>query len=356
MQKIGGTKNLWSFAAALSFVFFCLTACTKQRPAGNTVEPPRTARVLGTVCTVNAFDDGTTALYDSIFSRLEALDGMFNVHAADSELSAVNAAAGRNAVTVSDEVAYVLSLALDFAEESGGVFDPSIGPLVSAWGIGSGNERVPADEELAALMPLVDYKSVRVTGNSVFLEKSGMALDLGGIVKGYAADQIVNLLSGARVRGAVIDLGGNIYVYGSKKDGNAWRVGIKNPFEPEGEPALALTLDSGGTVVTSGVYERFFMHGGKRFHHIFDVSTGMSAERPWDSVTVVLPKSSLTADALSTWAFLSGPGVIAEEQKKGLYSGAGFVFIYKDGSVQASKSLEGALSAYQSGFSDISWF
>lgn len=305
--------------------------------------PPRTEQVLGTLCTVNAYEDGTAALYDELFARLQEIDRHFNVNREDSDVSRINAAAGDGTmVSVHADVQAVLDRALSFAQASGGAFDPSIGPLVRLWGINTDTARVPAAGEIAAVLPLVCYSDVELgTGNTVRLKRRGMQLDLGGIAKGYAADALTEILQAHGVRQAVVNLGGNVYVWGKKKDGSSWKVGIKNPRDPDGEPLLLFSSAGSMSLVTSGVYERYFEQDGVRYHHILDAAAGCPAQRDWLSTSIV-SASSMDADALSTVAFLLGP-----ERYFAMPGHQPAVFIMADGTVIASAELNGSLSWYR---------
>lgn len=304
--------------------------------------PARTEQVLGTLCTVNAYADGTDELYDELFARLQEIDRHFNVNREDSDVSHINAAAGDGTmVRVHADVRKVLARAIDFARISGGAFDPSIGPLVQLWGINTDMARVPSAEEISGALRLVGYEDIELGGeNAIRLKRPGMRLDLGGIAKGYAADALAEILAARRVRQAVVNLGGNVYVWGKKKDGSSWKVGIKNPLEPEGSPYLLFASQDTVSLVTSGVYERFFWQEGVRYHHILDTATGSPARRSWLSTSIV-SASSMDADALSTIAFLLGP-----ERYFALQGHEPAVFIMDDGSVIASAELEGSLSWY----------
>ena len=320
---------------------------------GRTAEP-RTEALMGTVCTVNAYDDGTKSLYDELFARLHEIDETFSVTIDSSEISAINKAAGERSVSVSSDTAYVVKASLSFAELTGGAFDPTVGPLVKIWGINTDHARVPAQSEIDAVLPLINWRDVSVTeDNTVMLKRRGMALDLGGIVKGYAADELTKILKARKVRRAIVDLGGNIFVYGKKKDGSPWRVGIKNPNDPEGVPSIVLNV-ANSTIVTSGVYERFFTENGVRYHHILDAKTGYPASSGLLSSTVIC-ESSMAADALSTSVFVLGKESGMELLRRmrspelseipGLHAQALGIFIEEDGSISASKELDGSLEA-----------
>jgi FAD:protein FMN transferase len=308
--------------------------------------------VLGTVCTVNAFHDGSKSLYEKLFSRLRKIDADFSVNRIDSQVSKINAGAGRYSVQVSDDVYLVIKQALYYADLSEGAFDPTIGPLVKLWGINTDHARVPAKVEITEILPLVNWRDVEMNDSlhSVYLKKAGMSLDLGGIAKGYAADELVRILFAHKIKRAVIDLGGNIYVFGTKKDGSLWRVGIKDPENDTGDPALALSLKN-STIVTSGVYERFFIENGVRYHHILDPKTGYPADTGLLSSTVVC-ESSIAADALSTTVFVLGKdrgfallSALDAQKSAGdeLYDVPHAVFITTDHQIFASAVLEKSL-------------
>ena len=155
-------------------------------------------------------------------------------------------------------------------------------------------------------------------------------------------------MKSARFKKAVVDLGGNIYVYGKKSDGSKWTVGIKNPESPSSVPLLRLCINE-NSVVTSGSYERYFESNGKRYHHIFDPATGFPADSGIVSATVISP-SSIAADALSTATFVLGVEKsfkLLDKFKKEFGTDISFVFVCKYGSVFASADLKGSLEFVQ---------
>jgi thiamine biosynthesis lipoprotein len=223
-----------------------------------------------------------------------------------TQIDAINKAAGKNPVKVSEDTFYVIQKSLDFARLTGGVFDSSVGPLVKLWNIGTDNARVPSATEIEERLDLIDYEKIELdeTKKTVFLQRQGMSLDLGAIAKGYAADEIVKIMASHRVKAAVVDLGGNVLVYGQKKDGSPWRIGVQDPASDRGD-YLGLVSGKAMTVVTSGIYERFFSENGVRYHHILDTTTGYPADKGLVSVTIIAT-SSIDADALSTSVFALG--------------------------------------------------
>jgi thiamine biosynthesis lipoprotein len=254
----------------------------------------------------------------------------------------INKNAGLNPVKVKPELIDVLEKALEYAEKSGRAFDPTVGPLVKLRGIGTDEERVPEDEEIRKALELINYREVEINReeSAVFLKRGGMALDLGAIAKGYAADETVKLLAKEGVDSAVIDLGGNIYAMGDKKEGKGggayWRVGIQDPRADRGNYIGILNVKN-KSVVTSGMYERFFEKDGKRYHHIFSATNGYPVENNLLSVTITAD-DSIDADALSTAAFALG-----WEKGRELIAGvkgAGGIFVFDDLGVRVTDNLE----------------
>ncbi len=326
---------------ALLFPALLFPACRQQqggqekRAEGRAVLPAQSWEALGTICTVNAFDEGAESLYGEISARLMEIDASFGVNRPGSDIARVNASAGKDRIAVRPDVFLVLKTALRFAQRSGGAFDPTIGPLVSLWGIGTDHQKVPSQSEIEAALAFVDWRKVVLdeADSSVFLEKEGMALDLGGIAKGYAADEVIRILKERNVSRAVIDLGGNVCVFGSKADGSAWKVGIKNPSDGGKSVAAALSLPGGLSVVTSGNYERYFVSGGRRYHHIIDPKTGCPGGGSVASATIIAA-SSMEADAMSTTAFLMGRDAFLRA-----FPGTSCVFISSDGSISSSGDI-----------------
>lgn len=318
-----------------------VTACNR------TPLPARTELCMGTVCTVNLYQAGTEELYNSLFQRLNDIEAVFSVNLPGSEISAVNRNAGIAPVAVSDEVRTVLKEACKYAEATGGAFDPTVGPLVDLWGIGGDASRIPDQAEIDAALDLVDYRLLHIDdeAGTVFLPVTGMKLDLGGIVKGYAADELVEIVTAAGIKTALFDLGGNIYAFGVKEDGSPWRVGIKNPQNPAGQPVIRLEIDN-MSVVTSGVYERYFEQDGIRYHHILDTTTGYPVWNHVMSATIISP-SSLQADALSTSLFMLGPDAGMELLSRFQTEG---IIIRDDNTVTATPGIAATMALLDSSF------
>ncbi|MGN0728104.1 FAD:protein FMN transferase [Treponema sp.] len=327
------------------FLFFsfivALSSCSRQSGA-------RTEACMDTVCTVNAFESGSEKLYDKIFARLFQIENESSAFLPGSEISRINSMAGISEASASDDILKMLSASKKAFYVSGGAFTPVAGPLIDMWGIGTDDARIPSLDEIKNTLPLMDARFMELSGNSVFLEKRGMKINLGGIAKGFAADEICSILRENNVERAVLDFGGNICLYGKKPGGNPWVVGIKNPENPSGQPLLRLYTGA-NSVVTSGSYERFSELGGKRYHHIFDARNGFPADSGVVSATVVSP-SGIAADVLSTVTFILGVEKsfsLLDEFKKTFETDISLIFICKYGSVFASGDLNGSLEFVQ---------
>lgn len=306
-------------------------------------EYSRTEIALGTVCTVTLFNEAADSVYNDIFNKVREIENLMSVNIQASDVSRINAAAGIKPVLVHENVFKVIEQAAYFARISGGAFDPSIGSLVSLWGISSDAPRVPSQEEIAEVLPFVNWQDIELNANekTVFLKQSGIALDLGAIAKGYAADEAAAIINSSGTKRAIIDFGGNIVLIGEKKNKSAWRVGIQNPAEQRGQyiGVLSILGEAGKAraVVTSGVNERFFEEDGVSYHHIFSPDSGYPAANGLLSVTIIT-SNSMNADALSTAAF-----VLGYEKGRALIESIAeteAVFIFEDYSVKKTGGVD----------------
>ena len=244
--------------------------------------------------------DAEKALTDAQ-SKVAELEKLWSVTDENSEIYAINHSQGAP-VNVGEETGRILSFALDMAKQTRGALEPTIYPVLTAWGFTTRENRIPDESELEEILRDVGYGNVRLSGNEVTLP-GGMELDLGAVGKGFAADEVSNVLKQAGVTSALLDLGGNIQLIGTKPDGTDWKIGLRDPF---GESYIGVLSISDRAVVTSGNYERYFIgEDGKQYGHILDPATGYPAENGLASVTVVAEEGKL-CDALSTSLFVMG--------------------------------------------------
>ncbi|WP_239004743.1 FAD:protein FMN transferase [Paenibacillus tepidiphilus] len=244
---------------------------------------------------------------DDIAAMLERMDLEFSRTKENGEVYAINQAAGKEAVAVSDETLDLIKQSIKYGEEMDGLFDVTIGPLVDLWNIGSGGESVPAQADIDQAKSMTNYKDIIIdeAAKTVMLAKEGMIMDLGGIGKGYAADRIADYLKEQGLNSAMINLGGSsIIALGTKPGEVPWNIGLQDPDKSRGTQLGTIKI-ADEVIDASGVYERYFIQDGVRYHHILDPRTGFPAQNGLKSITIMSPNAT-DADALSTGVFLMG--------------------------------------------------
>lgn len=254
---------------------------------------------MGTYVRVSVIG-GTDEDINAAFSRIRDLDNLLSDYKPDSQISQISRSSGKMSVEVSDEVKEVLQTALGVAEETKGVFDPTIGALtIGLYHFGRENARVPTDEEIDKAESLVDYRWVKMDGSRVFLEKEGMMLDLGGIEKGFAVDKAVEVLKKRGIKKGLVSISGDMRAFGGD-----WLIGIKHPRE---EGAI-VAFNTGGrdlAISTSGDYERYFEKDGKAHRDILNPKSTRSAG-DFQSITVIMEGNNTLTDAYATSLFAMG--------------------------------------------------
>lgn len=319
-----------------------LLFCQLFSACGRTAEPlTKTGFCLNTVIEVTIFENGSEALLEECFSLAETYEGYFSATIPDSDIAKINASAG-TPVTVHDETAELLSIGIAYGELSGGRFDITIGGLSELWDISTkalleqtDASMIPANDQIEQALSDVDYHAVRIDGNVVTLQNQDARIDLGGIAKGYIADRMKEFLIENGVTSGFINLGGNVLVLGPKPDGSPCSIAIQRPFSEEGDVAASVKITD-QTVVSSGIYERYFEAGGRIYHHILDTATGYPYDNGLLSVTVIT-KNSVDGDALSTICFSLGltDGMELIERT----DGAEAVFITDDETLHTSSGI-----------------
>ena len=262
--------------------------------------------LMGGAAVVRFIDDRGQRHAETIARAAEneafRIERKFSRFREESVVSEIARNAGRAPVAVDDETVALVEAALDLARLTGGRFDPTVGVLRRAWNFRA--PRVPDDDELAALLPLVNHGAVSVRDGTVFLEREGMELDLGGVGKEYAVDRAADVLRAHGVTSALLNFAGDVRTIGGRGDGRPWSIGVADPRAP-GQCRFAVRLIGGAGVATSGDYERCFVKDGVRYHHLLDATTGRPAQGVM-SATVVAA-SAFLAGRIATAAFLLGP-------------------------------------------------
>jgi thiamine biosynthesis lipoprotein len=267
----------------------------------------KTSRVLmGTFVEVTISGQGENAprAAEAIFEEIKRIENLTSFHK-NSNLTEINAASGQGPFKADPELLKLITMSFQFAEKSGGAFDPTIGPVCKLWQFSGGGEpRLPEKAEIQDGLARVGWNRVKIDAEegTITLPESGMALDLGGIAKGYTLDKAADVIRKLRIASALVNIGGDVLVIGEREPGKLWRIGVQDPRDPNGIIAVAGLKDK--VIVTSGDYERYFIQNDKRYHHLLDPSTGYPADK-LRSVTVV-GSYGTTAEAVSVSMFVMG--------------------------------------------------
>ena len=232
--------------------------------------------------------------------EVQRLDALLSTGSASSEISKLNAA---GTAEISEDTAALLRRGQDIYGKTDGLFDVTVYPLMCLWGFPSKEYHVPSEEELEAVLPLVDGSKVSLEDGRAYLG-DGQKVDLGGIAKGYASGRVMEIYREYGITSGMVSLGGNVQVLNGKPDGSLWRIGIQDPDAPQGTLAAVLDVEN-CAVITSGGYERYFEEDGNTYIHIIDPRTGYPAAGDLASVTIVSEDGTL-ADALSTSLYIMG--------------------------------------------------
>jgi thiamine biosynthesis lipoprotein len=291
----------------------CILSIILALPALRAAEPALSRytyseRCMGTLFRIIVFAP-TEASADkaakAAFARINDLDASMTDYREASELMQLCAKSGGEPVKVSDDLFTVLSKAQEASELSDGAFDVTVGPIVRLWRLARRTQKMPAPEQLAKAKALVGWRNVELDqkNRTVRLKKEGMRLDLGGIGKGFAADEAIKVLQKQGVDRALVAAGGDIRVSGPPPGTDGWRVAIA-PLKPGAKPSEELILKD-AAVSTSGDAEQYVEIDGKRYSHIVDPKTGLGLVGRM-SVTVVAPNGT-TSDSLTKVVCVLGP-------------------------------------------------
>lgn len=258
--------------------------------------------------------DNAQKAVDESFTRIEQLDKLASSQRPDSDVSKINAAAGKDYVQVDPAIYEMIEYSKEYSAKSNGEWDITVGVITKMWDIGNADQHVPPQEDIQKALQLVNYKDIllRPEDHSVMLAKPGMAIDLGGVAKGYAVDEIRKIYDKYGIQKGLINMGASsMYAAGTNSKGTAWNIGIKHPRSDAKDTYLGIVSIEDQFLSTSGDYERFFIQDGKRYHHIFDPRTGYPADSGTMSDTIVInkdmPHAGMLSDMLTTIVFVMGP-------------------------------------------------
>lgn len=314
-------KRFLSFILAVILSLSLISCSIPQESESLTV----TGLYFDTVVQIKAWGADTETL-NHCLELCRDYENMFSNKIETSDISRINNAAGAS-VTVSQETIELLEKGLYYSELTEGAFDITIAPLTELWDFKNNPEGLlPDSEVIKEAVSHIDYRNVHIEGNKVYLDDPDAAIDLGGIAKGYVADQLKVYLSEEGISRALINLGGNILALGNDYGDHPFTIGIQKPFDEQNVPITTLEIED-CSVVSSGTYERYFENNGVIYHHILNPDDGYPYENDLLQVTII-SEHSVDGDALSTCCFALG----LEEGKKMIEKtdGVQAVFITKD--------------------------
>ena len=308
-----------------SLLFFALSLCA-CKTVSDVESISKSGLFFDTVVTVTVYapnKDKAELLADDCMDICSHYESLFNKNIATSDIAKINSSSGKS-VNVDHDTALLIEEALDYSKKTGGKFDITINPVSVLWNFHEGLEHIPEKSELEKALSLVDHNKLTAdtVNNTVTLSIPGGSIDPGGVAKGFIADKIADYLYEQKITGAIINMGGDIRLVGTKNGNDGF--------------ILALTLKD-TSVATSGIYERALDSGGKRYHHIFDTKTGYSVDTDIESVTVITDRA-VDADCLCTVCILEG------YEKAAAYiesiPGTEAIFILTDKSVKITSGAE----------------
>lgn len=279
------------------------------------------------------------AALDYAFNLLHSLDVSLSMYNPSSDISRINSHAGISPVDVPVDALNVIRKAVTLHDLTDGIFNPLIGSVTRLWKINRNDGVIPSTESIDSAVKLTDINNLVIDDNHVFLKHKGCVIDLGGIAKGYAGDCIAQMFRDKGIKSALIDLGGNICVIGNNFEGELWKIGIRDPFEPFNNPALVVSVRD-CSVITSGNYERFKIIDGKKYSHFFDPKTGQSIMNDLLSVTLIDADGSI-ADGLATAFMASG---FNKARELSVRLGVMAVLIRNDRTIHVSEGLRDIVS------------
>lgn len=283
---------------------------------------------LDTIIKVSVKGKDAKKATDEIFEQIKKDDNLLSAYKESSEVSFLNK---EKSLSTDTETAKIISDSVVYSEKTNGYFDITIKPLSDLWDIKNNTGYIPSDEEINNSLKSVGYKNIKTENGKIVLE-GGASVDLGGVAKGYCANKAIEILKTNNIKEAIIDLGGNVYVFGNRN----FKVGIQNPDGERGE-YFGICNVKNTSVVTSGAYERYFVKDGKMYHHILSPFTGKCADSDLKSVTVV-GEDSQKCDAFSTAVFAMGKdeGIKVLKNEPDLM----YIIVDSDNNVYTSKELD----------------
>lgn len=296
-----------------------------------------TGFAMSTLITQSAYGEKAAEAEIELQRRLQGFENRLSMFINESDVARLNAAAGKTPVQISKETMRLLKRGLELSQSSEGAFQLTIAPVTQLWGITTDHPQVPSDTELTQALALVDDKDLILdeAAGTAYLRREGQAVDLGGIAKGAACELARETYEEYGVSGAVLSIGGNIYVKGEKPGGKLFKIGFRDPTKSESSYLASFQMRD-SVLAVSGGYERYFEQNGIRYHHIIDPATGYPAES--DIVSVgVFSVDGTTADFMSTTLFVWGRARTLDYMRRA--DSCDVIFLDDKGMLYVSESL-----------------
>jgi len=311
MHKPTARRLIWwcGLAACVVALVFAARGPLFRTPpltlSGQTMGTGYTIKMVGAPPSVDV-----AALNSQVRQTLDRIEARMSTYRADSELSRLNIHCGGEWFDVSLETARVIQSATEIGRLTGGAFDVTVGPLVNLWNFGPGGnlpDRIPDDEQIARAKSRVGFDAVevRLSPPAVRKRREDLYIDLSGIAKGYAVDQIAERLDQSGVEDYLVEIGGELRATGHNHRGRPWQVAVESPVAEERSIQRVVAIE-GLAMATSGDYRNYFEKDGVRYSHIIDPRSGRPVAHRLASVTV-LSVSCTRADALATALLVLGP-------------------------------------------------
>ncbi len=297
-------KRCTAYFLILLIILLC--GCSIGKPSSD--EYAETKLMMDTVCTIRAGGANAKEAVSAAFARIEEISLKADYFMEGSEVSAINRAKANEKIKVSEDVFEIIDKSVVISNASGGAFDITVAHFKDLWRIPDGAHKPPAEDEIKSLLPSVGYRQIILDADAstIVKKKDDIKIDLSGVAKGYAADCAVEVLKQSGADYAIVDLGGNVAVFGTnptRADGK-WVIGIQKPFATSGAVVQTVGIN-GGSVVTAGTYQRYFEWDGELYHHIIDPKTGCPSKNGVTGATIVAD-SALIADGLATASVVMG--------------------------------------------------
>ena len=291
-------KTLTALSAFIILISALITGCGS---AGD--HSSKSGLYFDTVVSVEIFGSDAEELAGECMNMCRHYESLFDKNTASSDIAKINAGSGKE-ISVDPETVRLITEALRYSEMSDGCFDITIGPVSSLWDFHEEASSLPSEESLSRACAKVGYRNISVSAKDCTVTiPDGYALDVGGAAKGFIADRIAEYLGTRSITGAIINMGGDLKLVGTKSDGRMFNIGVNDPAD-DGNMICSLYL-SDTSVATSGTYERCFTLDGKKYHHILDPSTGYPVDTDIESVTVITG-NALSSDCLCTVCIMLG--------------------------------------------------